>query len=282
MRARWRPWAAAGLVGSLFILLYLPQFVYLVSVVWREARYSHGYLIPAVSLFWLWTRRQALGAVPRAPASGGYVILGVGIVLWLWAQARAVNAIAHASILVSLSGIVAASHGYRRLRAVAFPLLYLVFCFPVPKRLDDLYVVLPLQSVASRAAESIVSTLGIPVLRQGNVLEVPGSVLLVEEACSGIHSLFALLALGVAAVFFLPFRRWVAAALVAATVPIAIAANVLRIVLTAVLAVGVSPKLAEGFSHQFAGVLVFITGLALFAGLATLLARWWPVRGGEP
>ena len=123
----------------------------------------------------------------------------------------------------------------------------------------------------------MIDLLGIPVFRQGNVIEVPGMKLLVEEACSGIHSLYSLAALGTAFVFVFERRWWEKVVLVAATVPIAIFANVFRVSVTGVLATSVSTELAKGFFHEFSGILIFLMGLALFLLLAWLLRVWFPV-----
>ena len=269
-------------LGALFGILFLPQIVRLVGVTWREPKYSHGFLIPLVSLFYLYTRREQVAAIERRPAGWGLIVVFVGILAWLWAQVQGVNVLAHASMLVVLTGMIVFSAGTRFLAGVAFPVFFLAFAFPVPKRLDYIYVVQPLQRLASKISEGAIDFLGIPVHRSGNIIEIPGMRLLVEEACSGIHSLYALAAGGTALAFgflqVLPERRtWEKVALVVSTVPIAIFANVFRVTLTGILAYVASPGLAEGFFHYFSGLLVFLLGLVLVLLLAGLLRLWFPV-----
>lgn len=269
-------WRVAALAG-LFVLLFLPSIVRLASIVWAEEKYSHGYLIPLVSGFWLWLHRDAIAAVPRRPAITGLIPLGFGLAAALYGQARHFNSIVHASMIFVLVGMVAFAAGWRMVRATAFPILYLGFAFPVPQRLDEIYVVGQLQRVASVVSERIIGLAGIPVFRQGDRIEVPGVQLQVEEACSGLHSLYSLLALGAAFAFLTERRGWERFAILAAAAPIAVAANVVRVTVTGILAAEVSPDLARGFFHEFSGLVVFLLGLGLLLSFAWFLRVCFPV-----
>ena len=268
----WRPVT----LGALFILLFLPQIVYLVTVVWEEDRHSHGFLIPVVSLGFLYLNREEIFGVKRSPSNGGMVLVSLGILFWVYAQGVRFNALAHLSMLLVIAGMVAFSAGWRFLRAVSFPVFYLVFAFPMPKRLDDLYIAQPLQRVSSIISERVIELCGIPAFRQGNVIDVPGLQLLVEEACSGLHSVYSLAALGTAFVFLTERRIWERVVLILSTVPIAVAANVIRVSLTGVLATAVSPMVAEGFFHEVSGILVFLLGLGMLLLWAWILRLWFP------
>lgn len=267
-----------GILGVLYLVLFFPQIVYLVSVVWPEVKYSHGYLIPVVSAWFVIQNADELLVIPRRPSLFGLVPLLLGILCWLFAQIQTFNALAHLSMLLVLAGMVWYSAGRRVLRAAAFPIAYLIFAFPVPKRLDDLYVVLPLQRLAATVATKIIHFCGIPVLQEGNVIEVPNVQLFVEEACSGLHSLYSLIALGTAFVFLTERRTWEKVVLILSTVPIAIAANVIRVTLTGILSAKVSPKFAEGWIHEYSGLLVFMLGLGMFILFAAALRWWFPVQ----
>ncbi|MHC4859257.1 MAG: exosortase/archaeosortase family protein, partial [Planctomycetota bacterium] len=277
----WRP----VVLGTLYVILFLPQLVRLVGVTWQEAKYSHGFLIPVVSAWYLYDERARVASLPRSLSVTGLLVVLLGILAWLWAQlpAQTFNALAHLSMLVVLVGMVAFSAGWRFVRGIAFPLLYLVFAFPVPKRLDDLYVVLPLQRLASVISAETLDILGIYVHRSGNILEIPGMALQVKEACSGIHSLYALVAMGTALVFgflrLMPDRRtWEKIVLIVSTLPIAIFANVFRVTLTGILAHVFSAEVAEGFFHYFSGLLVFVLGLVIFLVFAAVLRVWFPPK----
>ena len=265
------------LLGLLFVTLFSPRILHLARYTWQEGRYSHAFFIPLVSLAWLWVHRDRVAQAPRRPANTGLILLGIGLLAWFVAQGRGFNALAHLAMMLVLVGMVVFSAGWMLLRTVAFPILYLGFVFPVPKRLDDVYIGPPLQSIASRVSAWLIDGFGIPVVREGNVIEIPGVRLLVEEACSGIHSLYTLVALGTAWVFFGDRRGWERAVLIAATLPIAIAANVFRVTMTGLLAYHVDPALADGFFHEFGGMVVFGFGLAALLATGALLRLAFPV-----
>ncbi|MEN8148913.1 MAG: exosortase/archaeosortase family protein [Planctomycetota bacterium] len=268
-------------LGLLCLALFSPRLLHLARYTWQEDRYSHAWFIPLVSLLWLWVHRREIATAPRRPANTGAALVGIGILLWIAAQGRSFNALAHLSMMLVLVGVVAGSGGWAFFRAVAFPTLYLVFVFPVPKRLDDVYVGPPLQAVASSVSAKLIDLFGVPVVREGNVIDVPGTRLLVEEACSGIHSLYTLAALGTAWVFFGERRTWERIVLIAATVPIAIAANVFRVTVTGLLAYYVDPALADGFFHEFGGMVVFAFGLLALLALSGVLRLVSPARPRE-
>jgi exosortase len=270
----WRP----VVLGALFVAVFSPRILHLVRYTWQEDKYSHGYLIPFVSLAWLWFHRERVAAAPRRPANPGVLLVLLGLFGWVIAEGRNFNAVAHVSMLLVIVGMVVFARGWRFFGVVAFPVLYLAFAFPVPKRLDDVYIGPVLQRVASATSAKIIDFLGIPVYRQGNVIDVPGIRLLVEEACSGIHSLYTLAALSTAYVFFTEQRTWERIVLILSTVPIAVAANVFRVTVTGLLAWGISVDLAEGFFHELGGVVVFLTGLALLLAEAALLRKLFPLR----
>ena len=137
---------------------------------------------------------------------------------------------------------------------------------PLPKTWDDA-LTLPLQRVATVASEATFEAFGWVVVRQGNVLQLPGLKLLVEDACSGVHSLYSLVCLAVAWVFFVERPRWLQITLVLAAVPLAVLANTVRVIGTGVLAYKVDPAYAQGGSHFAAGMVVFVLGAAMLLGL---------------
>lgn len=265
-RASTAAFVAASVV--LFVALFLP----ILSVRWRyydeQPRYSHCPMLPLVSAAWLWDRWDRLRALPRAASRGGLTAVLVAVAAFLYGRLVSNNFLQHAAMLATLGAAVWAICGARTLRACAFPLLYLLLTIPLPKAWDEI-VTQPLQSGATRTAESVFNAFGWVVVRQGNVLQLPGLKLLMEDACSGVHSLYALICLGIAWVAFVERPVWLRAVLILATVPVAFVANAIRVIATGVLAYKVDPKYAEGTSHEVTGMLVFATGLGLF-----LLVDW--------
>ena len=170
--------------------------------------------------------------------------------------------------------------GWGYFRALLFPWAFLFFMIPIPAILFN-QIAFPLQLLASEFASSLLALLGVPVLREGNVIQLPAMALEVAEACSGIRSLMSLGALAIIYGYFLEpgiFRRLL---LVLAAVPIAVAANALRVMGTGLLGQYWSPEKAEGFFHTFSGWVIFLLSLGmLFSlhGALRLVERWHPVR----
>jgi exosortase len=268
-----------GVLGALACVAYVALFH---PILWLRAvqfaddpRYSHCLLLPVVGALWVFDRWRSLSRLPTRHSWLGVTLVACGVLLFLYARFLHTNFGQHVGALIALCGLVWAALGRVVLRALAFPLGYLLLTIPLPKSWDDA-ITLPLQSVATIVAEGTFDALGWVVVRQGNVLHLPGLKLLVEEQCSGAHSLYALVALSVAWVAFVPRPIWLRFLLVFASVPVAMLANAIRVTGTGVLAYEVDPSYATGVSHQTAGMIVFAIGLALF------LMVDWCLRPDEP
>jgi len=142
-------------------------------------------------------------------------------------------------------------------------------------------IAFPLQLLASRLGEAVIAGAGIPVLREGNVLQLPSKALEVVEACSGIRSLVSLLMLGIVLGYFTESRLWARTAIALAAVPIAIVANAARVAGTGLTAEWVSPAAAEGFFHSFSGWLMFVVAFIGLLAVQRLIA-WVPRIPARP
>jgi exosortase len=167
--------------------------------------------------------------------------------------------------------------GWKMLRGLAFPLAFLALMIPLPAIIYN-QVTFPLQLLASRLSSSGLESVGVPVLREGNVLVLPNYSLEVVEACSGIRSLMSLIALAVAYGYFVEKRPWVRITLVALMVPIAVASNAMRVMGAGVLTYLFGPQAAEGFFHSFQGWLIFVFAVACMLLLHWLLSRLTTLR----
>jgi len=160
--------------------------------------------------------------------------------------------------------------GWQMLRAVLFPLAFLVLMVPIPSIVLN-EITFPLQILASKLSASLLPLLGVPVLREGNVINLPAMPLEVADACSGIHSLLSLTCLAVMYGYLLEKRVGIRVILAIASIPIAVAANAFRIVGTGLLVQYWDPDKAEGFFHQFTGWLIFVVSLLMLFGLHFLI-----------
>jgi exosortase len=176
------------------------------------------------------------------------------------------------SLIVVTAGLVLLLLGKSYLRALAFPIAFLLFMVPLPAIVVNT-IAFPLQLFAAKTAAFCLFNFGIPVLREGNVIALAGTTLEVAEACSGIRSLQALLALGTVYAYFTQSSMWKRWTLVLLSIPIAIVANAFRVSGTGVLAHFWGPQAAEGFYHTFSGWLIFLVAFVLLLACGWLLSR---------
>ena len=170
--------------------------------------------------------------------------------------------ISRTSLLILIAGLVTFLLGWNFLRAVLFPLAFLILMIPIPAIVFN-QITFPLQLLASKIASSILPALGVPVLREGNVIGLPLMQLEVAEACSGIRSLMSLTTLAIIYGYLMESNVWIRVLLAVASLPIAVATNSLRIVGTGLLVQYWDPDKAEGFFHAFSGWLIFVMSLIM-------------------
>jgi exosortase len=264
-----------ALVLGAFILVFWRVLVSLVGAWVGDGNYSHGFLIVPLALFFVWERRSRLAAVPIAPSPAGLVLLLGGIATMLAGFWGAELFLSRIAILPVLAGIVLFLFGWAHLRILAFPIAFLFLMIPIPAIIFN-QIAFPLQLLASRVGEWAISTAGIPVLREGNVLVLAHTSLEVAEACSGIRSLVSLVTLGIVYGYFADPRSWVRLVMVASAVPVAILANGARVAGTGMAAQWISPEAAEGFFHEFSGWIVFMFAFAMILLIQRVLARLAP------
>ncbi len=205
--ARPIPWAALGWFTALLILVYFPIWKHLIEQWATDEDVGHGFFVPLVAAFVAWQRRDKLLQIEYEPAWWG-----VGIMLWGVLQSfigtlGAELFLQRTSILITLVGMLLVFGGTKLVRALAFPLLLLPFMIPFPAVIYN-QITFPLQLFASSVAENVLDFLGIPVLRDGNVLELASQKLTVVEACSGIRSLLSLLFLSLVYSYFFDRKVW--------------------------------------------------------------------------
>lgn len=269
--------ALAAVVGFLYRGI-LPS---LVADWWNDPNFSHGFFIPVFSAYILWTEQDRLRQVRIRPSFWGLVIIaGAGLVL-IAGQLGAEFFLSRTSLIFLIAGLVIYYLGWAMFRAVFFPWAMLFLMIPVPAIIFN-EITFPLQLLASRLAGAVLGNTGVPVLRQGNVLELAAMKLEVAEACSGIRSLMSLEALALAYAYLLEKRNWLRIALALSALPIAVAANALRIVSTGYCVQYWDPEKAEGLFHGFSGWVIFVVSVALLFlvhRVLEFLALRWERRG---
>jgi exosortase len=234
---------------------------------------SHGFLIVPIALYLAWERRGQLARLERRPSLLGLLIVLGSVGVLAAGTLGSELFLSRISMLGVLCGTIVFMWGWRQLRTLAFPIAFLLLMIPLPAIIFN-QIALPLQLLASRVGELTLMALGIPVLREGNVIVLAHTTLEVVEACSGIRSLAALITLGVVYGYFTDPRTSVRVAIVLSSIPIAVVANALRVAGTGVAAQYYGPGVAEGFFHTFSGWVVFIVAFAGLLGVRVLLVSF--------
>jgi len=273
MRSEYRVYGLIGLVlAAQVVWLYWPVLKALAVQLYDDPDSSHGFLVPLISAYFVWERREKLLALPVVPSLWGIGVLGFGLIMLLIGSVGVELYTQRTSLIMVLAGLVLLVLGREFLRVLVFPFVFLLFMVPLPAIVVNA-VSFPLQMFAAKTAAFCLFNLGIPVLREGNVIMLASTTLEVAEACSGIRSLQALLALGTVYAYFTQTVMWKRWALVLLSIPIAIAANAFRVSGTGVLAHYFGIEAAEGFYHTFSGWLIFVVAFALLLACGAVLSK---------
>lgn len=284
-REQW-PWlAGAALTAALFVVLFRDN-VYHFYYAWStDENYSHGFLVPLISLYFM---NQVSKRGPVAVVGG----VGVGVALVFFALAGRLVSIplpipfvGDVSFLIGLVGLFALLAGNAALKRYWFAFFFLLFMVPLPIALYA-RIASPLQILASRVASALMNLTGVPVLCEGNRMTLPGGVqLFVAEACSGMRQLTGFLALTTAVAYLTSRPGWYRSIVVASALPIALSANIARIMLTGYIMHLVNPRFALGTYHTLEGLLMMGFGLLLLHLVCVLLDHldgWARARHERP
>ena len=301
-------WQAIA-ISFAIVFAYATVLVKLFQDWWNDENYSHGLLIPFIIGYIIWSQRDKLAVIPARSSLfwGGAAVIFALFALWA-GVAGAELYTQRLSLILILAGVTVYFWGFTLLRMllVAFGLLFLAM--PIPAIVFN-KIAFPLQLFASRCAVWSMSMLGIPVLRQGNIIELKPlnsfdtKKLEVVEACSGIRSLMTLLTLAVVFAYFThapsddgngngggagkrfgwlkSYWFWRAVILVSSAIPIAILTNAFRVSGTGVLAHYYGTAVADGFFHSFSGWAIYIVAFILLFGIGMILDRFRPAQADD-
>jgi len=271
----WLPVWQAALLGALLFWLYRPTLTHLVGQWWHDPNFSHGFFVPLFAGFVIWQERAKLAAIKLRPSWSGLFLLGLGLCVLVLGQMGAELFLSRFSLLIVLAGLIVLFLGWKFFRAVFFPWAFLVLMIPIPAIVFN-QITFPLQLLASKVASTTLPWLGVPVLREGNVIILPAMALEVADACSGIRSLMSLATLAVIYGYLMESKTSLRVLLAAASLPIAVAANSLRVVVTGLLVQYWDPDKAQGFFHEFQGWLMFVASLIMLYLLHKAIRFFWP------
>ena len=238
----------------------------------KQEEYSHGFLIPLVVAWLLWTRRDALRNSAGQPSWAGLALIALAALMNVIGELSAIFILSQVGFVVALAGIVLAIGGYSLLRVTLIPIVFLLFAIPLPYFVDSI-LTLQLQLVSSQLGVFVIELFHIPVYLDGNIIDLGSSKLLVAEACSGLRYLYPLLSLSFLAAYLFQAPIWQRVIVFLSAVPITIAMNGFRIGVVGILVSKGGPEQAEGLLHLFEGWIVFIACAAILAAEIVVLAR---------
>jgi exosortase len=258
-------WLYASILARLFLQWVGPH---------SDPNFQHGIFVPLFALFVLWQDRKRLKAIASEPSWAGLPLVVLSLFMLVLGVLGAELFFSRVSLLILLAGLIILFQGWPFFRAVLFPWVFLILMIPIPTLILQ-QVTFPLQLLASKLATALLELVGVPVLRQGNVIYLASMPLDVAEACSGIRSLLTLVTLAIIYGYLMETRWWVRVVLAVSAVPIAVAANSFRIFGTGLLVQYWDPDKAEGFFHTFSGWLIFVAALIMLFAVHRVISLIW-------
>jgi len=262
--------SSLSLILFLFVLIYFTTFRELVTLWSTDDDYGHGFLVLPVCIYLLWKKRHEISG-SMSPSLWGMSLVVLWAALYTVGTVGYISTFIHLSMLVFIPAGVAVLVGSQAARAIALPMAFMVFMFPIPAEIYN-RVTNPLLLISTTVSFHILSLLRVPVLQDGNLLTLPNYTMEVVQACSGIRSMVSIMALAFLMGYLALRASLLRVGFFLLAVPTAILGNVLRISITALLVYHVSPQAAEGFSHTLAGITTFaFSFIVLFGFLETIL-----------
>jgi len=260
-----------SLISLLFLSVFFPTYWHLYRrFIEPDSYYSHGFLIPFISLYLVWRKRQILKNLRLAPLNWGIFVLLSGLFLHVSCTALKLNFGSYLSIIVTLIGLILYLGGKKLLKELIFPIGFLLFMMPLPA-VVIIGISFKMKILAAHIATVLVKAMGLNVVRQGSTVYLPEGFLVIGDPCSGLRSLISFFALGVLFTQFCQATKLKKIILVIMTLPMALVSNVIRIMALIIVAYIYGEKTALGFFHDFMGMMVFVLGFIGFILVAKLL-----------
>lgn len=265
------------IISTLFVAAYydILQWMY-GRFVSADSYYSHGFLIPFVTAYFIWQQKEHLRSLPITTSLWGLALIIVALLLHLGGTVIYVFSVSGFSIFLLIVGMVIFLYGKAISRAIWFPLAFLLLMFPMPSAVLNA-ISFPLKMFVAKVGAEIVALVGIPVYREGFTITIPAGALLVGNPCSGLRSLISFVALGAVFAYSATMsspRKWI---LFLLTVPIAILSNLIRVPILILVSQywGLEAAAPDTLVHTGSGFLVFVAGFILLIAASRILG------GGE-
>ena len=270
------PWPWLLAIGG-FLVMYVPLYWWAAEGIWQSEDQGHGAIILAVMVWLFWTLRHTIAELPVKPLPAlGWPVFAVGLVVYFVGRVFNISILEFGSQPLVVAGALLLMRGMPAIRAAWFPLLYFVFMIPLPSILVDA-ITGSLKGLIANIVESLLYMAGYPIARSGVILSIGPYQLQVADACSGLHSMFSLSALGTLFMYLMGRKRALhMGIMLAAILPIAFAANIVRVVTLVLVTFYLGDEAGQGFLHGAAGMVLMLVALLFFFFLDTLLDRVLP------
>lgn len=262
-----------GPIAIGLIALYLPTYYALSQGIWKLGDQEHGPIVLMVVLFLFWQKREYLLNINVSkghPVIGGLLLI-FGLICYFVGRSQDIAILDIGSQMLVFGGILLATRGTSALKAMLFPLFFIIFLLPLP--LDS--ITLPMKMAVSNVTETILLWFDYPIARSGVVLQIRHYQLLVADACAGMHTLISLEALGLLYLNLVKhnstFRNITLAILI---VPISFISNVIRVIVLVLITYYFGDEVGQSFVHDFAGILLFVMALTLTFSADSLIQKY--------
>ena len=260
------------LLGS-FFLAFFPVWKSLIETWLGSEEYSHGFFIVPLCAYIIWREKGALAQVPMRPSNWGLGLAMFSLLLYLFAYLAEIATLASLSMVLFLCSAVVYFLGFQIVRKLSFPIFLLLFMIPVPAQVYAELTV-PLQLFVSKVSVSFAAVTGIPVFREGNVINLPDRTLQVVQACSGLRSMISLLTLSAVFGYLTLKSNSFRTLLFIAGVPVSVLVNVVRVIVLIFVSYYFGYDLTTGSVHTVFGLVIFALALLLLAALRGIFSIW--------
>lgn len=264
-----------------FAAMYVPVYWWAANGIWQTDEQAHGALILAVMVWLFWGLREPIAALPAKPAPlAGWLVFALGLFVYVVGEVFQISILEFGSQPLVVAGILLLLKGTAATRVAWFALFYFIFMIPLPGIIVDA-VTGPLKSWISAIVVEVLYAVGYPISRNGVVLTIGQYQMLVADACSGLHSMYSLSALGTLFMYIMGrSSRLHNAIMVASILPIAFTANIVRVMVLVLVTYHLGDEAGQGFLHGAAGIVLMLVALGCFFALDALLARFLPPGDG--
>ncbi|MHB1084279.1 MAG: exosortase B [Thiobacillus sp.] len=265
------------------LVLYVPTYWMLAHGIWNSDEQAHGPIVLVVALFLIWQNRavfmdNASAPPTRVEVATGWALLVIGLLAYALGRSQDILLFEVGSQIPVILGALLITLGIKSARALWFALFFLLFMIPLPGFVVDAATG-PLKQYISVIAEQVLYAAGYPIARSGVMLTIGQYQLLVADACSGLHSMFSLSAMGLLYLYLMQHTSTARNLIImAAILPIAFAANIVRVMVLVLVTYHLGDEAGQGFLHGFAGIMLFVIGLLFLFVLDWVLGFIFPDR----